>query len=388
VALGNIGDMEDVRTYETKYLIDKGLKNVKNKCLLALIKSQEYSMKGIINIKNIQWSIVPVINAMCRIGSIEEQELMFKAFIEQDEYFDYTTKGSKDKPSEAIQESIYDRVARLCKNVKQRQDKQKVKGTEALYDIVINECSNDKIIIVDATEYLDDSLSGVTAMNIASIFRKPCLLLFKRLSEGTEIEIYGGSARNCNNSPIKNLKDVIQSCKIFNLAQGHGNAFGIELDIDKMQLAKDTLNNILKDVVYDTAYTVDFILSTDELDYSLIYEIDKLSDMIGQGIEEVLIAIENVSITKDNITILGKNNNTISFYINDIKLIQFNCKNGTTLFDWFNDWGSNNTVTINIVGKPKIDLYNNVKTTQVEIVDVEIISSENKEEIENEDVVW
>ena len=47
-----------------------------------------------------------VLNGMIRIGSQEEKELLFRAFIEQDEFFEYKKRATKDKSAETNQESI------------------------------------------------------------------------------------------------------------------------------------------------------------------------------------------------------------------------------------------------------------------------------------------
>ena len=64
VALGNIADVMDIREFETRRLIDKGLANIKNHLIKALIEKQSYSMGKTINITNIQFYIVPLINAL------------------------------------------------------------------------------------------------------------------------------------------------------------------------------------------------------------------------------------------------------------------------------------------------------------------------------------
>ena len=79
-ALANISDVMDMRSFETRYITNIGLLNIKNKCLQALIKAQDYSMNGKVNIHNIQWYITPVLNGMIRIGSNDEKELLFRAF--------------------------------------------------------------------------------------------------------------------------------------------------------------------------------------------------------------------------------------------------------------------------------------------------------------------
>jgi len=387
VALGNIGDMMDIRSFETKYLINKGLSNIKNKCFNAFIKAQEYSMNGKINIHNIQWYIVPVLNALIRIGSYEERELLFKAFIEQDEFFEYKTRATKDKPSEVIKESIYERSARLCKNAKSRQDNAREKTTTIIMDKIEKECNKkDKIIIVDGTDVVDDGLIGVTAMKIADLYNKPCILLNKRI-ENNKI-IYSGSARNTNNSPITSLKDIINTTKLFDLAQGHNNAFGIKLEITKVNDVKEKLNELLKDVIYENTYVVDFVLNQDEITTYLINEINKLESIIGQGIDECRVAIENLIINKEDIQLLGKESNTITFVKNDIKYIQFKCRQGNLLFDWINDtWDENDAVEINLVGKPSVNEYGGIKMPQIMIDDFNIIRF-IKSYNEDEDSIW
>ena len=54
VAFSNISDVMDLREFETRYLVDCGLLNIKNKFLKALIKAQDYSINGKINVHNVQ----------------------------------------------------------------------------------------------------------------------------------------------------------------------------------------------------------------------------------------------------------------------------------------------------------------------------------------------
>lgn len=377
-ALANIGDVMDMRSYETRYLTDLGLLNIKNKFLSALVKAQDYSMNGKINIHNVQWYCVPVINAMVRIGSNEEKELLFRAFIEQDEFFEYKKRATKDKPAETIQESIYDRAARLCKNAKSRQDKSKEKSVAQIAEIAQSLPFDDKVIMIDTSDVLDSGLTGVVAIKIAEMFNKPCILLNKFLDKKTGKITYGGSARNIDHSPIDSFKDIVNSTNILD-GRGHANAFGIvELALDKKDEALNRLNDILQDVEYDSTYCVDFILDVEDVDIKLITDLAKFEDIICQGIEEPMIAVENIRLTKDQFEIFGKNEDTISFMVDEIKYIQFKCKEGNPLYDWLqNAWDEDDNVTFNIVGKPSINEYSGVRTPQVIIEDVIVISTNN-----------
>ena len=384
-ALANISDVMDMRSFETRYLTNIGLLNITNKCLSAFIKAQDYSMNGKVNIHNIQWYITPVLNSCIRVGSQEEKELLFKAFIEQDEFFEYKKRATKNKPAETIQESIYDRVARLCKNAKSRQDKMKEKGVQAISNIVSKLPSNDKIIMVDVTEILDSGLTGVVAIKIAEQFNKPCILLKKHYDSKSKKIVYGGSARNIDHSPIDSFKDIVNKTGVIN-GKGHANAFGIvDLSLENKEKAISVINDILKDIEYDSTYRVDFILDIDHVSVPLIIKLSEFEDIICQGIDEPMLAIENISLTRDCFEIFGKNEDTISFIFNDIKYIQFKCKEGSQLYDFLqNAWSSDDCVIFNLVGKPTINEYNGVRTPQVIIKDVNVISTSSN----NEDEDW
>lgn len=380
-ALANISDVMDMRSFETRYITNLGLLNIKNKCFQSLIKAQDYSMNGKVNIHNIQWYITPILNGMIRIGSADEKELLFRAFIETDEFFEYKKRATKNRPSETIQESIYDRAARLCKNAKARQDKMKEKGVKAISEVIDELPLDDKVIMVDVSDLLDSGLTGVVAIKIAEQYNKPCILLQKHFDKKTRMTVFGGSARNIDNSPIDSFKDLVNSTGIVN-GKGHANAFGIvNLPIDDKEKAISMMNNILNDTEYDSTYCVDFILDIEHITISLIIKLSQFEDIICQGINEPMLAIENISLTRDCFEVFGKNEDTISFMVNDIKYIQFKCKNGNQLYDFLqNAWDDNDSITFNIVGKPSINEYNGVRTPQIIIEDVEVINTSGNDE--------
>lgn len=382
-ALANISDVMDMRSYETRYLTNLGLSNIHNKCFKALINSQEYSINGKITIHNIQWYITTILNGCIRCGTQEEKELLFRAFIEQDEYFEYKKRATKDRPTEIIQEDIYDRAARLCKNAKSRQDKLREKGVIQISEIVKKLPQDDKVIMIDTSDVLDNVLTGVTAIKIAEMFNKPCILLNKHFDKNLGTVVYGGSARNVNNSPIDSFKDIVNSTNIF-YGVGHPNAFGITgLDIDKKDEALEKLNYILQDIEYDSIYRVDFIIDIDDVSIKLITDLAKFEDIIGQGIEESMIAVENIILTKNQFEIFGKNEDTISFVVNDTKYIQFRCKEGNQVYDWLQDaWDDSDSIIFNIVGKPSINEYNGIRTPQIIIEDNAVISTKNNSDDE------
>lgn len=380
VALANISDVMDMRSEETKYYVDLGLKSINNKCFQALIKAQEYSIGCVVNIHNVQWNITSTINGMIRMGDKDEKEILFRAFIGTDESFEYKKRATKDKPAEVIQESIYDRAARLSKNAKSRQDKLRDKATNEIINRVGKPKDNDnKVIIVDVTDILDPSLTGVVSIKLAEYYNRPCILL---INYGDK---FGGSARNRDNSPIDSFKDVVNQTDILN-GQGHANAFGIlNFAVSDKDKANDKFNDMLKDIVYDSTYYVDYILDADHISVRDVIQFDNTKNLIGQGIPEPMFAVENIRLNKNDVSIFGRTEDTISFKINEVKFIQFRCKKGNPLYDWLNDaWSDDDNVVINVVGKPGINEYDGVRTPQIIIEDVNVLENN----IVEEEIEW
>ena len=141
------------------------------------------------------------------------------------------------------------------------------------------------------------------------------------------------------------------------------------------------MNSILRNTEYDSTYRVDFILDINHVTIPLIIKLSQFEDIICQGIDEPTLAIENISLTIDCFKVFGKNEDTISFMVNDIKYIQFKCKEGNQLYDFLqNAWDDNDSITFNIVGKPSINEYNGIRTPQIIIEDVAVISTNSNDE--------
>ena len=366
VALGLIGDSMNVSEMETKYYITKGLNQITNKQLKALIKKQEYSTKGVVNINNIAFYIVPLVNAMIRCGKQDEKQLLYKGFIEEYDEFDYKPKG---KDTKVIKEDIYTRVARLCANTKSRQDKMRDKAVKEISELIeTNNKLNDKVLVINCNNKYGRNLTGVIAMKIADKYNRPCVLLNK-----TKDNIYGGSGRNTDRNDIKDLKQVLNDTKLF-IGEGHPQAMGVVIK-GNVPKGIEILNNNLKNVQFDTSYQVDFIIPFDELEDEIILTIDLLKGLWGKGLEEPLIAITDVEVDIKDINVVGKSNNTIKFNVDGLDFIKFKVKEDDMLLKLASDWNNkaNKSYILNIVGKCSTNIWNNEKRPQIIISDYEII---------------
>lgn len=116
------------------------------------------------------------------------------------------------------------------------------------------------------------------------------------------------------------------------------------------------------------SYEADFIVRANcQYLTNLIFELSAGAALWGQNNPEALIAVNNISIDKNSIAVIGKNLDTIKFKLNGINYIQFKA---TDLIEKLDSYSEN--LIINLVGTPNINSWGGVETPQIQIKDIEI----------------
>ena len=363
VALSLIADSMDLRSFESKRLVDKGLSNIQNQLFQALIQKQDYSIGGVINIINIMFYVSPLINGLIRSSTQEEKELLFKGFAQLYEEFDYKKRGE----TELILEDIYTRVARLCVNCKAKQDREIKKALEIINKNIEKFGWNDNKILFANADDLDGSYIGLVAMKIASQYSKPCVLVRETSWKPGYLS---GSIRNFDNSPIDDLKEFLLSTDEFDFVQGHSNAAGIGISKSKIKNAISKTNEMLEEVDFDKVYGVDFVLSPNELTFEFISQVNELKNLYSQTVPECLVTIENIKLNTKDIEVLGANKDTWKFTINeDCGIIKFKSKEDDNILQLIEENWAGEELDITVVGRVGINLYNQIASPQLVISD-------------------
>lgn len=364
VAVANVCDVMLISEPETRAIINEGLTQINNKMLQEIIKAQEFSMKGIVNPHTVGFYIGPLINAFIRLATFEERELLIKAFCEDEsQTFEYIKRGE----SFPIEENIYEHVVRLMKSYKGKQDRARDKAVTLLLNKA-SKCAEDKVAIIDATKEIEGPLTGLVAIKISEAIHKPVLLVRKH--EGS----LAGSGRAFNNCPVEDFRSMVEECPYTDWAHGHGAAFGCQLPSDNLNDARNWFNEELKDVDMEKVYYVDFIIDSDDINIGFIQDIDNNQNLWGHGVDEPLVAIEDITLIRSDITIQGKNLDSITFAINDIKFVQFKMAEDDELLSWASEWdgAEDEKITLNIIGEVEISEYKGVYTPQVVIREYQI----------------
>lgn len=362
-AVSIVGDMMNLRDYENRYLVKEGLSHIQNLGLKQLITQQAYSIGDTTNITPtaIAWYIVPLVNALVRVGTQSEKELLFRSFIEGYKIIPSTKRGCKGQF-----ESVAEQAVRNCVNARSKQNRAKDKAIMELDNkIQKNELFRNQVIFVNVEddELFDSTLTGLIAMNFLSKYKKPTIVA--RLNDDG---YWKGSARGSNATELKDLKAFFAESKLFEFVEGHPSAFGLSIHTDNVEKLIDYANEKLKNIQFnENTYEVDLIYSNKEDFRDAISEISELKTIWGQGIEEPLIVVENIELFPSDVSFIGANKDTVKFTNNGVSFVKFK---DSDLVETIGRLKYGFSITV--IGKANVNEWNGNFTPQIMIEDYKI----------------
>lgn len=360
-AWGIIGDMGSVLEMENRYIIEKGLSNIHNFFFQTLIDKQSYSMNDKVNSTTVAFYIVPLINAMIRVGTMEEKERLFGAFIDGTKKVSSNKRGAK-----GAEELLAVESARECTNAKNRQNKIKDNAVDSLEAKIYKlGLIDNKVLFVrlDDDDDFPSELNGLVAMQLSAKFKKPTIVA--RLNEEGFIR---GSARGLNESELSDFKTFLTDSGYFEYALGHANAFGCSINNKYLSDFHNYANDKLKDIDFgENVYDVNFISSANNKELEkIVNDLGSYPQLWGQHNPEPLIYIKDINLTPNDIQIIGKNKDTVKFEKFGITYIQFHAK------QLIEDLSNLNDIKMEIVGKANINEWMRRITPQVFIEGYEV----------------
>ncbi len=368
-ALSLIGDMMDMKDFETHFLTKDGLQRIKNPFFKEMVNRQSFKLDNNMTPFGIAFYIVPYINAMTRSGTLEEKYLTFEAMLEwrADEMIPSTKRGFKGTFEKRIEQA-----GRTCFNVKSRQKKNQDKSLENIEELIyeLDLLKNKILIIPTEQEDVDKNLAGLIANQLASKYARPTLVL-RHIYQENGSETYEGSGRNYGKSRLENFRQFCNDTGLVMYAEGHASAFGIGITEENLNKFIDKTNTLLADFDTTPCYFVDLEVSADQLSDNEVFAIGSNNDIWGQGLEEPLIAITNIRLTADDIHYLGEKKNTLklTFPGRRTSMLKFNIsEEEQEKLD-----PSQGAITITAIGKCSLNHYMGNVTPQVMLEDFEIV---------------
>ena len=367
VSLGMIADMMDMRNFETKHLIQKGLTRIENPFFKALVERQAYSIGETVTPIGVAFYIAPLINATIRVGTQNEKEVMFKAMLNHCAYdmIPSTKRGEKGKTEAVVVQAV-----RNATNVRNRQKKARDNGFEYVEQIIAaNNLDKNKIIVVQVSEDLDKNLTGLIANQLMAKYQKPVLLV-RETDEG----LLQGSARGYDKSELKDLKSFLLESGFMEYAEGHAAAMGVGIYKDKVNALIDYSNTVLANYDFSACYDVDYEYMSNDFKAQDIIDIGSMKSLWGKGIDEAMVVIKGIKITSNNITLMSANKNPT---------IKITLQNGTSLIKFgasqaeFESLKSSGYTEIDVIGTCAINEWQGMITPQILIKDYEVVGKQD-----------
>lgn len=329
VAMGNVADMMDLRSPETRYLVYEGLKqeNLTNPLLKSMVSDYSGS-NAYMTPERISWDIAPKVNGMIRTGKEEEKVQMMEALLGID--YEVTRTWRK----KTYVENLPQCVTRLAKNAHARGKKLKTKIAKEAIEKAEELGILDKNILIIPMDSIPSGMSGIVAQEVSSLLKKPVSIVSDD-KQGN----YAGSVRGYD--PVHtDTKSLFENSGLVNFARGHGQAHGVsfsqELHLELVDKISEVLDN------EENGLPVDFILSSKFINSEMVNKVSSLAEHFGRGFEKPKFVFENVEITPSMCS-FTENSMTIEF--NGIQIIAF--KKDLEFEKLINE---ENKVTIDIVG--------------------------------------
>lgn len=323
-ALGDCGDMADYRQLEIRALCNIGFSNIKNPFFFSMAKKNDYSIQKMngINYYSMAFYVVPFINAVVRSGTIEEKKTVFDSMLL--EYaFEDTESSKRGEKGKSV--PLYEEAVTVAERVKRRQTKLQDESMELLENKIEEENLLDNAIILCLCELgeVEKNISGLCANKIQAKYQKPTAILTYSKTINDDEPYYRGSMRNYSLSPIQNLKDELEKTEEIEFCAGHQGAAGLGIALSHVGSFLEKFNNQYKDVDQTSTYWVDYIWNSRTIDSGKILDIADLN-IYGQEIPESLVAIEDVCLRPDMITLMSPDKHpTLKIQVGDISIIKF-----------------------------------------------------------------
>ena len=322
--VGIIADVMNLKDFEIREIILRGMKEFKNPLLKTMVEKDKFHIEGQqLSPFNIAWYIAPFLNAISRSGTLQEKQVVFESMIE---FLSYQTVPSTKRGCSGQIETRIEQAVRTCTNVKNRQSRSKDNALEVVLEIIKKEnLLENKILAIrlDPKYATDKNLTGLIANGLLEIYHRPVLILNQVIetnNDGKQVIKWQGSGRGYDNANLGSLRDLLVNSGLVDYAQGHAMAFGISLPVENYEALVQYVNEAYKDFDCAPIYNVDLIWKgNDALSADIFAEIADEIQIWGKGVEDPLIAIEGFKVYGNQLNLYGleKGKPTLNIKLDD-----------------------------------------------------------------------
>ncbi|WP_161568774.1 DHH family phosphoesterase [Exiguobacterium sp. SH5S4] len=312
VALGMVADVVSVKKKSNRALIYKGLNNITNIGLEALVKLKNQFTEQL-KTSDFAFNVIPTVNSALRFN---DQDLVYELFTTEDEY-----------EAKKIAKELNDR-----KEARRAEVQAFVESTS----IIVN--SN---VVVGYLENNNgnSSMNGLVAQKLASEYSKPAMILNPSHIEGK----LGGSLRAPGDF---DLRSYLADSGLFDYVLGHASAAGFRMNSELVDDLRDYIETNEIEFEVREAYDVE----VETLVSAELTDIEEINRITGAGFDSVTVKYTGYV---DKAETIGKTGDHLAFMVDDIKVMKFYVKDDDPIRS------IKKGDTISVLGIPSINSWYN-----------------------------
>jgi single-stranded-DNA-specific exonuclease len=251
-AIGLIADMSSMAEPENRYIAYRGLAQFRNPMVQKMVGNYTFDSQSV------SFSIGPLVNAAMRM---HQNEKAMNVFLAEDE----------------------DEIDGLVKDLKSCREEQN-KVVADLLDGLLEQGDSQldrKCMFFMLANDTDAEITGLIGNKLLAMYQRPLFIL--KIRDGQ----YAGSMRSVGTDNFLEIANGTGLC----LCQGHPNAAGAFIDIDKFEQFKEVIEEELKDVEFSVNIEADIELVPGQINENLVKQLNTINRISGEGFPPVTVLV-------------------------------------------------------------------------------------------------
>lgn len=289
-AIGLIADMSSMAEPENRYIAYRGLAQFKNPMVQKMVGNYTFDSQSV------SFSIGPLVNAAMRM---HQNEKAMNVFLAEDE----------------------DEIDELVKDLKNCREEQNKVVADLLGGLLEQGESqlDRKCMFFMLDNDTDAEITGLIGNKLLAMYQRPLFIL--KVRDGQ----YAGSMRSVGTENFLEIANSTGLC----LCQGHPNAAGAFIDIDKFEQFKVAIEEELKDVEFSVNIEADIELAPSQINENLVKQLNAINRISGEGFPPVKVLVRtndyevSTFSTKKHLKIIDNETGVI--------IVKWNCMDWQTL---------------------------------------------------------
>ena len=259
-AIGLIADMSDMSVPENRYIAYRGLAQFRNPMVQKMVGNYTFDSQSV------SFSIGPLVNAAMRMH--QNEKAMYAFLAEDEDEIDELVKDLKNCREEQNQ-VVADLIDGLIEQGESQLDR------KCMFFILDNDT--------------DAEITGLIGNKLLAIYQRPLFILKERDGQ------YAGSMRSVGTDNFLEIAHDTGLC----LCQGHPNAAGAFIDVDKFEQFKEVIEDELNDIEISVCIEADIELSPSQINENLVKQLTAINRISGTGFPaiKVLVRTDDYDVT-------------------------------------------------------------------------------------------